>query len=131
MKKILAFGTFDHLHPGHIYFLKEAKNLGDELHVIIALDETVKKVKKNFPRWDETKRIKEVSKISEVDFTYLGSPYNHYECLDFIKPDVIALGYDQRSFTDSLGNELRKRSLTTKIIRIDSYEPEKYKSSLL
>ena len=29
MKKVLVFGTFDRLHPGHLYFLKNAKNMAN------------------------------------------------------------------------------------------------------
>ena len=80
MKIVLAFGTYDHLHPGHLYFLKKAAKHGKELHVIVALDRTVKKVKGTSPRWDETRRLKEISAIPEVDFAYLVSDDNYYDC---------------------------------------------------
>ena len=40
----MATGTFDILHMGHIYYLKEAKKLGDELVIVVARDFTVRKL---------------------------------------------------------------------------------------
>lgn len=48
MKKVMATGTFDLLHPGHGIYLNEAKKLGGEdakLYVVIARDSTVEKEK--------------------------------------------------------------------------------------
>jgi len=134
MKKVLAFGTFDIFHPGHKYFLEQASLLGDELYIRIARDLNVKKYKGKRSKWDESKRLKEVLKYfpdAKVSLGYLDKS-KIYECLSEIQPDIIALGYDQKIFVEKLGEELKKRELNkTKIVRLKSFKPEKYKSSFL
>ncbi len=52
-KRVVCAGTFDHLHPGHLDFLRQAKALGDELVVIAARDETVSRIKGFTPTYNE------------------------------------------------------------------------------
>lgn len=130
MKKILAFGTFDVLHPGHLNFFKQAKELGDELHVIVALDETVLNVKGRDPLQSEETRLKAVLGLNEVDYAYLGNTGDKYQVIEDIRPDIIALGYDQTSFTHNLQSELKKRGVNCEIVRLKPFHPEKYKSSM-
>ena len=42
IRRVVATGTFDLLHPGHLYYLEESKKLGDELWVIVARDANVR-----------------------------------------------------------------------------------------
>lgn len=129
--KVLVFGTFDILHPGHEFFLKEAKKHGDILNVVVARDSTVKKLK-GVVQNNEKKRIATVRALNYVDKVFLGYKKDKYLIIEKIKPDVICLGYDQNSFTKDLKKELKHRRLKTKIIRIrKSFKPEKYKSSKL
>jgi FAD synthetase len=44
-KVVMTFGTFDVFHPGHRFYLTEARKLGGRLIVIVALDSTVEKIK--------------------------------------------------------------------------------------
>lgn len=131
MVRVLAFGAFDLLHPGHTYYLKSAKKLGDELFVIIARNSTVEKVKGKYPKFDEKKRLKQVQKVDYVDKVVLGNKKDKLKVIEDIKPDIIALGYDQDSFTDRLEEKLKERKLKVKIVRIGSFKPHIYKSSLL
>ncbi|NQU77954.1 adenylyltransferase/cytidyltransferase family protein [Candidatus Falkowbacteria bacterium] len=131
MKKVLCFGTFDILHPGHTYFLKQAKKYGDFLVVVIARDLTVKKVRDRMARNDEKIRKREVLELKIADQVILGDKNNYYKVLDKVRPDVICLGYDQNIFTDKLKQELKARELDPKVVRIKSFKPEKYKSSKL
>ena len=51
LTRVLATGTFDLLHPGHVYFLTQARAMGDELFVIVARDSNVThKQKPIYPR---------------------------------------------------------------------------------
>jgi FAD synthetase len=60
----------------------------------------------------------------------LGNETNDkYKIVEEIKPDLICLGYDQTAFVNDLEKELKKRGLTTNILRIDAYKPNLYKSS--
>lgn len=44
-KLVLTNGVFDLLHTGHLYYLKEARRLGDALFVAINSDESVRTLK--------------------------------------------------------------------------------------
>lgn len=131
MTKVLVFGSFDLIHPGHHYLFKEAKKLGKELFVVVARDSTIRKTKNHEPKFDENERLKHVQEISYVDKAVLGNPGDKYKIIETIKPDIIVLGYDQHIFTERLEEELDKRKLKAKIIRIQAHKPEIYKSSLL
>ena len=131
MKKVLVFGTFDLLHPGHLYFLKKAKEQGDLLSVVVALDETVMKVKGKLPVNNQEKRRANLLKTGIVDEAVLGNPGDKHKIIESIRPDVICLGYDQKAFTENLAESLKKRGLNITIKRIDAFKPEIYKSSKL
>ncbi len=120
MVRVLATGTFDILHPGHLLYLEEAKKLGDELFVIVARDVTVKK-RKRTPIIPEAQRLKMVSALKMVDKAMLGSEKDMYELLYSIKPDMIAIGYDQDFDEETLEKELRKRGFNTEVIRINKH----------
>lgn len=124
MTKVMCFGTFDVLHKGHEYFLTKAKGYGD-LVVVIALDQTVEKVKGKLPRNNQDKRLENLRNLKIADKVILGNPGDKYKVIRDENPDIICLGYDQDSFTKGL------EELNIKIIRIDSFHPEKYKSSLM
>lgn len=126
----MVFGTFDILHPGHLYFFKQAKKLGDKLIVVVARDVNVEKVKGFLPKLNEKERLQIVKSLKIVDKAALGELRDRYRVILKYKPDVICLGYDQKVPSNFL-RELRKRGAGTKVVRLKSYRPEKYKSSLL
>ena len=121
MVRVLATGTFEILHPGHLLYLEEAKKLGDELFVIVARDINVKK-RKRTPIIREEQRLKMISALKVVDKAMLGSEKDMYEPLYSIKPDVIAIGYDQDFDVVMLERELRKRGFKSKVVRIKRYD---------
>ena len=131
MKTVMAFGSFDVLHPGHLYFLRKSKELGDKLIVVIARDSTIEKVKGKKPKYNERERQEHINDLDYVDKAVLGYETDYYEIIDDINPAVICLGYDQDSFTEGLGKELEKRGMKPEIIRIGSYKEDVYKSSKL
>lgn len=132
MAKVMCFGTFDTLHMGHEFFLTEAKKLGDYLVVAVARDSTVAAVKKRKPVNGEKVRVMNVQRLGIADRVILGYADDKLRIIEEEKPDVICLGYDQTSFTDDLGVKLKQRGLKdVEIVRLSSYHPEKYKSSLL
>ncbi|NQE46071.1 FAD synthase [ANME-1 cluster archaeon GoMg2] len=120
MVRVLATGTFDILHPGHLLYLEEAKKLGDELFVIVARDVTVKK-RKRTPIIQEEQRLKMISALKMVDKAMLGSEKDMYELLYSIKPDVVAIGYDQAFDEEALEKELRKRGFNSEVVRIKKH----------
>ncbi len=131
MKQVLVFGTFDGLHPGHINFFEQAKKLGDELIVVVARDATVEKIKGRRPRKNENARLSDVKNAGIAGAVLLGNIGNPYEIIKKIKPDIIALGYDQNSFSAGLPEFIKKDHLNIEIVRLSAFEPEIYKSSLM
>ena len=131
MRKVLVFGTFDGLHQGHLSLFKQAKKYGDYLIVVVARDKTIKKLKNRFPLNNETERLNALLRCKLVDETKLGYEDNPYRIIREINPDVICLGYDQKSFTEDLPKELEKAGLKTKIHRMKPYKPEEFHSFII
>ncbi|MDD2778383.1 MAG: FAD synthase [Methanocellales archaeon] len=123
MVSVLATGTFEILHPGHPTYLRCAKSLGDELIVIVARDKMIKH--KREPTIPEQQRLEMIQSLSIVDRAILGSERDIFEPLYEIKPDIIALGYDQCFDADELLEQLHKRGLEAKVVRIKEYHPGK------
>jgi FAD synthetase len=115
LTRVLATGTFDLLHPGHVYFLTQARALGDELYVIVARDSNV--THKPKPIIPEEQRLEMVNALGMVDKALLGSETDMFEPLKLIKPDIITLGYDQAFDVEVLEKELANRGLPAKVVR--------------
>ena len=124
-KVVLASGVFDLLHLGHVKFLEEAKKAGGEnaeLVVIVARDTTVEKTKGKKPIMSEYQRRALVESLKVVDRALLG-----FENLDIgeviaeVKPDVIALGYDQDDMVKEVRSYLDNKKLNTMVVRIDKF----------
>lgn len=117
----MATGTFDLLHMGHIFYLKEAKKLGDILTVVVARDSTVRKLKHE-PVNPEDIRLDLIKELKVVDEAYLGYKDDIYAIVEEIKPDIIALGYDQIHDENIIRKEMEKRNLYAKVIRLSEYK---------
>ncbi|MEM0493450.1 MAG: adenylyltransferase/cytidyltransferase family protein [Candidatus Thermoplasmatota archaeon] len=120
VRKVMATGTFDILHLGHIFYLKEAKKLGDILIVVVARDETVRRLKHE-PVTPEDIRLNLIKELKVVDEAYLGHSDDMYTIVEELKPDLIALGYDQIHDEREIERELKKRGLKTKVVRLSRY----------
>jgi len=132
MKTVMAFGTFDIFHKGHGYFLRQAKKHGDYLIVVVARNATVEENKKEAPMNDEYERVKSVKKSGLADRVLLGSMGDKYALIAEYRPDVICLGYNQEFFVENLQEKLKEFGLEkTETVRLKSYKPEVYKSSIL
>lgn len=123
--KVMVFGTFDILHPGHLFVLNEAKKMGDNLTVVIARDKTVQTVKNIASQNDEQTRLKNLTDLNIADKVILGNSGDKYQVVRDEAPDVIALGYDQIAFTA----DLEKVFPDIKIVRLPPYKENIYKSS--
>lgn len=120
----MVFGVFDLLHPGHISFLRQAKRLGDFLVVSVARDINVKRFKGYMPSQSEKERVAALKKLKFVNKVMLGGLKNPWPHIKKEKPDIIALGYDQKPYVNP--NDLRRAA---KIVRLKSFRPRVYKSS--
>jgi FAD synthetase len=93
VKKVMAQGTFDVLHPGHLHYFEKSAELGEELVVVIARDSRVEERKDLYFTEEERKEM--VQGLEVVDEAVLGSEGDIYSTVSRIDPDVITLGYDQ------------------------------------
>jgi FAD synthetase len=128
MKTVMIFGTFDIVHLGHLNFFKQAKKYGDTLIAVVARDERVEKLKKKTPVYTEKERKYFLEQIRLVDKVLLGDKADVYKKIREIKPDVIALGYDQNYFTEKLEEKIKEFGLKTKVVRAKPYRAETLKS---
>ena len=117
MVRVVATGVFDIIHLGHVHFLEKAKDLGDELVVIVARDKTARKMKHE-PITSEGMRVELVQSLKPVDRAVLGYEDDMYRIISEVRPDIIALGYDQKFDEKELERELKKRGLTVQIVRL-------------
>jgi FAD synthetase len=124
-KVVLASGAFDLLHYGHVYYLSEAKKAGGEnakLVVIVAKDRTVEKFKGAKPIIAEDQRRAVVESLKVVDEAILG-----YEDMDMlrviekVKPDVVALGYDEERIEKDLRKLLAEKGLSIQVLRVSQF----------
>ncbi len=123
MTKVMASGVFDILHTGHVRYLSEAKRMGDELVVVVATDATVRK-NKHEPITPEKMRLELVRSLKPVDQAVLGREGDMFNVVAELKPDIIALGYDQTFDEDALQKELAKRGMDIKVVRLGRYEDD-------
>jgi FAD synthetase len=132
-KVVLASGVFDLLHLGHVKFLEEAKKASGkdaELLVIIARDSTVEKNKGRKPIMPENQRRALVESLKVVDEAVLGfEEFDIGDVIERIKPDVIALGYDQADMEKRVQEYVDKHKLNVKVVRIGKFEEDALDSS--
>ncbi|MEC8869595.1 MAG: adenylyltransferase/cytidyltransferase family protein [Candidatus Thermoplasmatota archaeon] len=122
-KRVVATGVFDLLHPGHIHFLRAARELGDELVVIVANDATVRRMKRE-PIVSATVRAEMVASLKPVDQAIVGREGNMLDIVvEEIKPHIIALGHDQDMFEPkALEAKLAERGHVVQVVRLPKLE---------
>lgn len=120
MVRVMASGVFDILHLGHLHYLNESKKLGDELIVVIATDNTVRKLKHE-PITNENTRLELVKSLKPVDSVVLGNEGDMYKIVEEIKPDIITLGYDQEHDEKKIKQELTDRNIDAKVVRLPKF----------
>jgi FAD synthetase len=119
VRRVVATGTFDIIHPGHIYYLEESRKLGDELYVIVARDLNVRH--KPRPVIGEAQRLRVVQSLRVVDHARLGDPTDMFRPIEEIDPAVITLGFNQHFSEDELRKALKERGIGAKIVRVGEY----------
>ncbi len=132
-KIVLASGVFDLLHLGHVKFLEEAKKAGGkdaELVVIIARDRTVEENKGRKPIMSENQRRALVESLKVVNEAVLGfEEFDLGDVIERVKPDVIALGYDQADMEKGVQKYVSNHRLNIKIVKIGKFEEDELDSS--
>lgn len=121
---VFAGGVFDIIHPGHIHTLEAARRLGDMLVVVVATDATAKRMKRRAPLHCQDQRRRLVASLSVVDLCLVGDESDIFRTVDRVRPQVIALGYDQAHQEKFIMDGCRRLGLDARIARLQSPVPE-------
>jgi glycerol-3-phosphate cytidylyltransferase/FAD synthetase len=127
---VLAGGVFDIIHPGHIHTLDAAKALGDVLVVVVATDNTSEKMKKRKPLHTQEQRQELVNSLSMVDLCLVGQEEDIFKTVNRVRPQIIALGYDQVHQEKFITDGCKKIKLDAKVARLQSPIPESSSSKI-
>lgn len=128
MTLVIAQGTFDIIHPGHVHYLHEAAEMGDTLCVIVARQENV--THKEPPILPDRQRRDVVEALEMVDEARIGHPDDIFAPIEDLQPDLIVLGYDQHHDVDPIREELDRRGLDCDVLRASGRRPS-YEGELL
>ncbi len=128
MTRVVAQGTFDLLHPGHVHYLEDAATYGDELHAIVARQSNV--THKPNPILDARQRRDMIAALDVVDEAHLGDPADVFVPIERIDPDVIVLGFDQHHEEAAIEAALADRDLDCRVERASGRD-RRYDEELL
>lgn len=121
MTHVIAQGTFDLLHPGHVHYLETAAAMGDRLTVIVARRENV--THKEPPILPNRQRRDVVSALDPVDDARIGHPEDIFVPIEELEPDVIVLGHDQHHEEAAIEEELDRRGIDCEVRRAEPRDP--------
>jgi cytidyltransferase-like protein len=130
LRVVLAGGVFDIIHPGHIHTLNAAKALGDVLIVVVATDNTAVKMKKRQPLHSKEQRQELVNSLVMVDLCLVGQEEDIFKTVNLVRPQIIALGYDQVHQEKFITDGCKKIDLDAKVARLQSPIPESSSSKI-
>ena len=128
MTLVVAQGTFDLLHTGHLHYLRDASTHGDELAVIVARRANV--THKPEPILPARQRLELIDALAIVDRAILGDEQDIFVPIERLDPDVIVLGFDQHHDESSLRSELDRRDIECQLVRASKRAP-RYENEVL
>lgn len=124
MTRVMAAGVFDILHAGHVHYLEEARSHGDELVAVVATDASARE-RKRPPILPQHLRVRLVDALEAVDRARVGHESDHFQTVEEVDPDVIALGHDDHHDEADLADELSSRGLTgIDVVRCTAYDED-------
>jgi FAD synthetase len=129
--RVLAFGTFDLLHAGHLSYLRQAKRLGKELFVIVARDANVNHFKGYFPVQKERERAALVGSLRMVDRAMLGDKKDFFAKIRATNPQFVAQGYDQWPGKKELERLLAEHGIPARVKPLRPYKKEHHKTTII
>ncbi|MDP7537625.1 MAG: bifunctional D-glycero-beta-D-manno-heptose-7-phosphate kinase/D-glycero-beta-D-manno-heptose 1-phosphate adenylyltransferase HldE [Methylococcales bacterium] len=99
-------GCFDILHPGHVRYLQQARELGDRLVVLVNSDESVRRLKGSTrPVNSLAQRMEMLAALTCVDWVVAFSEDTPQAIIDRLLPDVLVKGGDYQDITEIAGHE--------------------------
>jgi cytidyltransferase-like protein len=131
LKVVMMGGAFEIIHPGHIDALSEARRLGNTLVVVVATDDSVERNKGRASVTGQALRVGLVSSLRQVDLALPGNRGSIYEILLKIRPDIVALGYDQRHSAEEIVREAARRGVSIRSARLGTTLPDLKSSKIL
>ncbi|MEA3249446.1 MAG: adenylyltransferase/cytidyltransferase family protein [Patescibacteria group bacterium] len=130
-KVVVVFGVFDLLHPGHLMFLKAARQRGDRLIVVATRDERVQAEKGRAPYYRLEERMSMLSALECVDEVVPGDPAGAWTMVEQLAPDVICLGHDQNVDHPKIMAQIGRLVTRPQIIQLDAFERKRYSTSAI
>lgn len=121
--RVLTTGVFDLIHLGHVRMLEAARKLGDELVVVVARDETVRR-QKHDPINPEQVRRDIVAALRPVDRALLGRHGDIYQIVKEIRPHIIALGHDQPFEAAEVQRRCAELGVEVRVERLPQFEED-------
>ena len=131
IKVVFTGGSFEIIHPGHLYHVAQAKRLGDVLVVVLARGSTIRKRKGREPVSKEQERRELMSSLRQVDAALLGGKGSIYDMMEKVGPDIVALGYDQYHSEKDILKEAKKRGMKLKVVRLKAKDHDAKTSKIL
>lgn len=131
IKVIFTGGSFEIMHPGHLYTVEQAKKMGDVLIVVLARSSTIRKRKGREPVANEHERLALMSSLRQVDAAIVGVEGSIYESMEKVCPDVVALGYDQYHAEEDIRREAVERGMRLKVVRLKALNTDFKTSKIL
>lgn len=132
--RIMIFGTFDMIHEGHVDLFRQARRLAEDPYLIVSVarDFIAARVRGYPPKHAEEERCINLAQHELVDEAVVGDDAGYMQHISRLQPDIIALGYDQKGdYVDNLEKDLREAGLLTRVVRMQPYKPETFKTSKL
>jgi cytidyltransferase-like protein len=124
LRVVMIGGAFEIIHPGHLATVEQARKLGNTLVVVVATDKTVAKNKGRDPVTSQEWRVRLVDAIRGVDVAIPGGQGSIYDTLEKVRPDVVALGYDQTHNPADIEAEAKRRGLDLSVVRLSTPLPD-------
>jgi rfaE bifunctional protein nucleotidyltransferase chain/domain len=95
-KIVFTNGCFDIIHPGHVDYLSQARDLGDVLVLGLNTDNSVKRLNKapNRPINNEQSRAMVLAAMACIDLIIFFDEETPYDLIKFLQPTILVKGND-------------------------------------
>lgn len=131
MKKVIVWGKFDGLHEGHLQFLKNARELGDELYILVIPDSAVLENEKKKPEHTAEERRVALSRLDFVTEAFIDSFDSGLLSILKLRPDIFAFGHDQKTrWEEQIQDYLSSKGLHPQDVHLGVYNNGIHSSSM-